>query len=188
MLSSVSANGRATSTTLAVLGKGYLELNVSSTYVGEPATAIVTDKTTGLPVENVGLEIFADEVTPITRETEPYTIDSPGTYIFTLDNADYFYEEIALEYTIPPTTSTISTSTTSSSTSTSPTQSTTSTTSSTTSSTTIPSTTTSTSSTTSTTHGGGGGGGFFGWLWGLIMWFFRWLWGLFRGFFRFFGL
>ena len=91
--------------------KSHLSLSVSSTYTGEPATAIVTDKTTGLPVENVGLEIFADEVTPITRvfycftdasgQTEPYTIDSPGTYIFTLDNADYFYEEISVVYVSP---------------------------------------------------------------------------------------
>ncbi|MEA1925514.1 MAG: hypothetical protein U9M95_06555 [Candidatus Altiarchaeota archaeon] len=196
LLAPVSANGRATSTTVSALGKGYMELSLSSYFAGEPVIATVSDRNTGTPLENVGLEVFQGAVLPTTRvfydytngegETDPFTIDEPGTYIITITREGYFYDEIPVEFTSAPTTTTSSTTTISTSSTTTTTLPPTTTTSLSTTTTTLPSTTT-TLSTTTTTQGGGGGGGFFGWLWNLIMWFIRWLLSLFRGFFGFFG-
>ena len=94
---------------IMVCAKDYMSLSVSSKSTGVPVTATVYDNNTGAPLENVGLEVFQGKVLPTTRvfydytnasgETEPFTIDEPGTYIITLARRGYFYDEIPVEFT-----------------------------------------------------------------------------------------
>ncbi|MEA1925515.1 MAG: hypothetical protein U9M95_06560 [Candidatus Altiarchaeota archaeon] len=94
---------------IMVCAKDYMNLSLSSNLTGEQIIATVSDKNTGTPLENVGLEVFQGAVLPTTRvfydytngegETEPFIIDEPGTYIITITRGGYFYDEIPVEFT-----------------------------------------------------------------------------------------
>ncbi len=93
--------------------KSDMELSLSSTLTGEPVIITVSDRDTGVPLEDVGVQVFWREVLPIESarvfwdftdaegKTEPFVIDEPGTYIVTLGKEGYYYREIRVVFYSP---------------------------------------------------------------------------------------